>query len=385
MGLTKKRVGILNTKIGENIWEIIIVIISTFIGVICSLSKTLSWDRSLALSLLFIILGLLIRYKFMLENKTKDIYESIKDGLSPLSSEIQFLFNLSNKDNESFILDDANKNTILDLDLRDTSYESDESKIVLKNLKLWSQKLFNENVSVETKDLWRIIFNVYMNEENKDLRNGKIATNIEIYTNLMNSNIKYFVEKYGEKAVIFIVTSLLPSEWYENKNWIGQEFTFVANYRNVIKKYIKTKKSKGINLKYFNRYIVLENSQDGSTFKSKEDLDNDINYYEKYLKDLHFEVSQAKYFYKTIFRNFSNNYRDILIFGNKEGENIRYHWAIQSTMVPSFPVMFISFYDAQTLAAKCFAEADIYNFTDTIENNSHPINNNRSKNGSINN
>lgn len=363
-------------KRAEILFGIVIVLVSIFIGFFARSLPGITTVERVLIGILVSILGLLGLLRYTVESYRESLRQQLEHSLHRFGSIISCLMSLTSIDETGFL--GKRKDKILEHvpELRDSVSALSE------NLSIWASYSKKEGKEfTDSNDLWQIAFNLYLFEENRDITACKVATNIEIYTNFLFSCIKYFVEKYERHAAIFIITSLLPSDWYA---WKGSSMDaeHVYRYREAIRNWINMKSTQGIKVQNFERYIVVQKSDNGD-FRTLEDLKKESNeskdVLRQYINELHFEkldekdkLRQANYFMREdIGQDFSSNYKDILIFGKKETGKIIWTWAIECNLEPHFPVMFIRIYDPSKLSdPEVFAGSSVDIFTGSIRRHS---------------
>jgi hypothetical protein len=210
---------------------------------------------------------------------------------------------------------------------------------------VWDRK-YSDNIG--SSDLWHILASLYMSEELIDIKNDKIATNIEIYTELLMAYYKYFYRKYGSEARVLIFTTLLPSEWYVQDKLFVEHFTHVTRYRRQLESFLKSCKIHGnFSLKRFVAIASCKEETDNYALRSRLDLEEDIKMhrpeFKQYMEALHFGQDDARWVCvdKVIKSNITTGLRDLVVFGH-DGQ---WEWGIKSDLVLTHPVMFLTFFD----------------------------------------
>ncbi len=239
------------------------------------------------------------------------------------------------------------------------------------NLDLWRKRIC-EISDRDQVELWLAILRLYLLEEGKDLGASSLSTNVDIYARLLMQTISYHIDSYGKDAVIVILTSLLPIEWYQWPSADAFERERVYSYRKSLKQYIEDHSNKGIKPD-LRRYIIT--SKESACFKKSSDLFADEVYLKRYIDDLHFRDSDALYFeVENLGDVFPKDYRDVLFFGKCDKKGITWRWAVESNMDPGFPVMFVKFYDCKTVNDPAtFCGYDVCTFVNAIHGISEPL------------
>ena len=254
------------------------------------------------------------------------------------------------------------------------------------NLSLWQKRVCRPDAAMsDQRDLWLAVLALYLREESRDLKAKKLATNIEIYVAFLMNSMKYHVDKYGNDAVVRILTSILPHQWWDwgsrrAKKAPGtsiKDLEFqqevIDDYRERIADYILQMKRKSV-APDFRRYIIVCGS--GSSWEPRDELmaERHRERRAEYVKRLHFEPNQARYYVDS--GMIPPSYRDILFFGRKCGRDVEWRWGIESNMDPGFTVMFTRFYDTDDLAIPAFVpekNVDLPRFLAAVEKDSHPL------------
>lgn len=217
----------------------------------------------------------------------------------------------------------------------------------------WCNRCYGKNVS---SDLWYLLSLYYMEEEHKDIGQGKIATNIEIYTELLMTYYRYFFDSSPGNSKVFILTTLLPSMWYKRHEGCDQnDFNHIESYRDSLKAYIKPFRAAKTRWlpDALERYIaVVEHEKNAVDYQVrslttlKEDIEQRPKDFERYLSELHFKPGQAKYVcVEGAAGNFTAKIKDLVVFG-RDGN---WEWGIKSDLIITHPTMFVTFYDESSL------------------------------------
>jgi hypothetical protein len=358
-------------KITEFTWGVLIIFISIIIP-FCSkyLKPEPELSQKIIIGLFTGILGILIRIWFLMNRYQEIIVEQVKRNLVSFGDIVRSLVRLqeSQKDRRGVIL-------------------------LGESLKKWLEYTRKEDSKfADSNNLWSIVFEQYMKEEVRDISSRRVATNIEIYTELLSSFVSYYIERYQKDAVIFIVTSLLPSQWYNPETWIAG-FDRVEDYRRSLEEIIRQKRKEGLIVRNYKRHIAVQSSQNLRGFSLLAELGQESKEtLKKYINDLHFEhsdpqkhsdqLTQAYFFDINNPRGFKGEFqhdlKDLLLFGYipKGTDKPEYTWGIQSDMDPAFPAMFITLYDPSQNSlgdVKIFSKVSLQSFISKIEFSRSPL------------
>ncbi len=241
-----------------------------------------------------------------------------------------------------------------------------------KLLAAWNGRLQG---APELSDPWRLALELYLVEEIRDLNSKIMVTNSLIYSYLLISFVKYFVETYQKDAMILVLTSLDLPSWSEGgKSWKDEQLTdtqrsIIARYKADFTKYTKIKRNIPA---LFGRYMACVEDK---AFCNEYDLPgyNDLQTYAKshsaalseYLQGLHFGDEQAYYLkWDRMFHDARGDpappdaiMRDLLFFGFRGGNGAeQWIWAISSSLGLDQETVMVRLYDREELTTARFQD-----------------------------
>jgi len=226
----------------------------------------------------------------------------------------------------------------------------------------WAGKMNNTSASA---DVWRVLFDQYINEEIIDVTEAKIATNTQLYADLLMSFMRYFLHQYGSNAVVRVLTTLRIPHWDGKEELATQPgmVTAIQDYWKELKSLIDAAKPRRKNglCPDLRRYVVVLKAEEAAKKQKlswRGQLESDIRstyatLTNKYIRELHFRESQACYLvWNDLFEtdpHLPDELRDFLAFGHKQnGAATHWLWMVGSTVMPGHDAMVVKFWDAQT-------------------------------------
>jgi hypothetical protein len=247
-----------------------------------------------------------------------------------------------------------------------------------KIFKEWSDRYSRGS---ESADLWHLMAALYMFEENYDISDSKFATNLRIYSDVLLAYYGYFLKRYGKNARIFVFSTYLPSQWYlRNARTHPEDFSVVENYRDQLCKLLADCRSKRGAKKQprLDRYIGVASSDKEretydiqTAFELQKDISDFPEKFKQYQKELHYDDTRMKMVLvdRVCKSNVTIDIKDLVVFGHGD----KWVWGIQSNLILSHPVMFLSLYDAADLAKPIRENISIESFIQSVEHGSTQI------------
>lgn len=233
------------------------------------------------------------------------------------------------------------------------------SVMVAKSLMQWAQYATPKDPKYPeaANDLWKVTYRVYAKEECRDIEFREIASNLQIYIHLLSAFMKYFLCSHGKRACVFIVTTLLPSQWYKEDSWHSdKEFNFVENYRVALTEVVRQGDEPHQKPDLMRAILVKEREEPFKTFTDLvSDLRKNPEEANRYIHEIHFSRNQAVYYRDDPPKGIDlhSDCRDLLIFGhqNDRGDRI-WDWGVKATLTPEHQTMLIKLLDAKSLHEK---------------------------------